>query len=103
MLTIILSDVIGDPLDIIASGPTVRPAAASAAEIAGQYNLTEDTVGSAVMELLLSHPASLDSDAQQDYSHVQNIIVGSISLALQAVVGEAVRVPYTVVIGVNKQ
>ena len=92
MLTIILSDVIGDPLDIIASGPTVRPAAASAAEIAGQYNLTEDTVGPVVMELLLSHPASLDSD-EHDYSHVQNIIVGSISLALQAVVGEAVRVP----------
>jgi glycerate 2-kinase len=94
VLTLILSDVIGDPLDIIASGPTVCPTASptAAADIVRQYGLTEDDMGPAVSQLLLLPSEKEDSLDSQVFENVTNLVVGNISLALQSIVEKASEV-----------
>ncbi len=91
VLALILSDVIGDPLEIIASGPTVRPSAAQSntAEIVREFGLA-DKLDSAVLQLLLADP---EEQIHEDFSHVTNLLLGNISLALQAVIQQAAEVP----------
>ncbi len=92
VLALILSDVIGDPLEIIASGPTVRPPAAAqsnTAEIVREFGLA-DKVDPAVLQLLLAEP---EEQIHEDFSHVTNLLLGNISLALQAVIQQAAQVP----------
>jgi glycerate 2-kinase len=90
VLALILSDVIGDPLEIIASGPTVRPAAAqsNSAEIVQEFGLA-DKLDPAVLQLLLADP---EEKIDEDFSHVSNLLLGNISLALQAVIQQAAEV-----------
>ncbi len=92
VLALILSDVIGDPLEIIASGPTVRPAAAAqsnTAEIVREFGLA-DKLDPAVLQLLLADPEEI---IHEDFPHVSNLLLGNISLALQAVIQQAAEVP----------
>ncbi|XP_030061171.1 glycerate kinase [Microcaecilia unicolor] len=80
VVSLILSDVIGDSLDIIASGPTV-PSSHSASDclqILGKYNL-EHAVPKAVKSAL-QRPSSLPDS--REFKHVHNVIIGSNSLAL---------------------
>ncbi|NWQ82022.1 GLCTK kinase, partial [Columbina picui] len=81
VVSLILSDVIGDPLDIIASGPTAASShnIQDCLQILTKYNLLHSLPKS--VETVLSH-SSTKPTAPEDYSHVYNIIIGSNALAL---------------------
>jgi glycerate-2-kinase len=99
VLTLILSDVIDDPLD---SGPTVCSTAAptAAADIVHLYGLTEDDLGPAVSQLLLpSSEIEEDYHGSEVFTRVTNLILGNISLALQSVVKKASEVPVYFTVG----
>ncbi|XP_078711897.1 glycerate kinase isoform X2 [Lampetra fluviatilis] len=93
VVTLILSDVVGDPLEAIASGPTVRnPTTPShCLDVLGRYELLGRVAPSVLHHL--SHPPSPRSD-DDDLSHVLNLIVGSSGLALQEACAHAARLGY---------
>jgi hydroxypyruvate reductase len=84
VLALILSDVIGDDLDVIGSGPTVpdRSTMADAERILRHYGITTPVLG--------------ESPKPEDaaFRRVQNLIVGSNALAVSAAADEARRLGY---------
>lgn len=89
--SLILSDVVGDPLEIIASGPTVPdPSTFSDAwAIVAQYKLQDD-LPAAVTQYLQSDTSPETPKADDPlFNRVHNIIVGSNRLAAQAAVQTA--------------
>ena len=94
LVALILSDVVGDPLDVIASGPTAPDPTsyATAVSVLERYNVI-DSVPHAVRDYLHAGlelrvpetPKPLD----KVFSKVNNIIIGSNRLAAQAAVMEA--------------
>ncbi len=89
IISLILSDVIGDPLDIIASGPTSPDPTTfrDALHVIEKFALRED-VPAPVMNHLLDGSAGkiLDTPKTGDkiFSRVNNIIVGNNRIALEA-------------------
>ncbi|XP_010148245.1 PREDICTED: glycerate kinase [Eurypyga helias] len=81
VVSLILSDVVGDPLDIIASGPTAASSHSTqdCLQILTKYNLLR-SLPKSVEAVLSSSPTK--PTAPEDYSHVYNIIIGSNALAL---------------------
>jgi len=77
VLTLIVSDVIGDPLDLIASGPTVPVTVSCARAVLQKYNL-EDKLSETVLESLdnISNPSDY-------FENINNIILANNSLALK--------------------
>ena len=115
VLTLILSDIIGDPLDLIASGPTVadRSDWEDAMAIVNEYGLQkggEHELPSNVLQLLQmgceglledtpkeDHPAfSLNEATSTLYS--QNILVGNNNAAVMAAANEAEQLGYNPVV-----
>ncbi|NXX84313.1 GLCTK kinase, partial [Urocolius indicus] len=82
VVSLILSDVIGDPLDIIASGPTAASShtVQDCLQILTKYNLLH-TLPHSVETVLSSSPTN--PSAPQEYSHVCNFLIGSNRLALE--------------------
>ncbi|NWR47947.1 GLCTK kinase, partial [Regulus satrapa] len=82
VVSLILSDVIGDPLDIIASGPTAASSHSvrDCLQILTKYNLLHNLPKS--VEMVLSSSPTKPT-APENYSHVSNIILGSNTLALE--------------------
>ncbi|KAF2981154.1 hypothetical protein EK904_006833 [Melospiza melodia maxima] len=82
VVSLILSDVIGDPLDIIASGPTAPSShnVQDCLQILTKYNLLHSLPKS--VEMVLSSSPTKPT-APENYSHVSNIILGSNRLALE--------------------
>jgi glycerate 2-kinase len=103
MVSLILSDVIGDPLDAIASGPTVPDPTtwADAAEIIRAYGLQEKLPAS-VAALLAEGTAGKISDTPDEtsgiFESVSNILIGTNISALQAAAEEAGELGYGPVI-----
>jgi hydroxypyruvate reductase len=91
---LILSDVVGDPLEVIASGPTVPDptAFADAWAIVEQFRL-QDSLPVAVVRWLRAGLAAEVSDTPKPgdliFERVHNIIIGSNWLAAQAAVNAA--------------
>lgn len=77
--SLILSDVIGNPLDIIASGPTVlnRDPPEAAIQILQKYNIQ---ITDRIHQTIHAKPAS-----KKEFFHVSNNIIGSIETALSAI------------------
>ncbi|NXT33658.1 GLCTK kinase, partial [Pelecanoides urinatrix] len=97
VVSLILSDVIGDPLDIIASGPTAANSHSvqDCLQILAKYNLLHNLPKS-VETVLASSPSK--PTAPEDYSHVCNIIIGSNMLALDKAKGQAEGLGYATLI-----
>ncbi|NXP10202.1 GLCTK kinase, partial [Thinocorus orbignyianus] len=97
VVSLILSDVIGDPLDIIASGPTVASSHSvqDCLQILTKYNLLHNLPKS-VETVLSSSPTK--PTAPEDYSHVCNVIIGSNTLALDEAKRQAEGLGYTTLI-----
>ncbi|NXL58644.1 GLCTK kinase, partial [Chordeiles acutipennis] len=97
VVSLILSDVIGDPLDIIASGPTAASSHSiqDCLQILTKYNLLHNLPKS--VETVLSRSPTKPT-APEDYSHVCNIIIGSNTLALDEAKHQAERLGYTTLI-----
>ncbi len=89
IVSLILSDVIGDPLDVIASGPMAPDPSTygDALDILARYSL-EDAVPQAVIDLLDDGKRGLLPETPKAgntvFDKVENIVVGSNRLALEA-------------------
>ncbi|KAM6468240.1 glycerate kinase [Liasis olivaceus] len=97
VLSLILSDVIGDPLDIIASGPTVAssPSMQDCFRILGKYDILNNLPES-VLTVLSSSVTK--HNTQQDYSHVYNVVIGSNRLALEEAKCQAEKLGYLTIL-----
>ncbi|NWW43389.1 GLCTK kinase, partial [Pedionomus torquatus] len=97
VVSLILSDVIGDPLDIIASGPTVASSHSiqDCLQILTKYNLLHNLPQS--VEMVLSSSPTKPT-APEDYSHVCNVIIGSNALALDEAKRQAEGLGYATLI-----
>ncbi len=89
VLTLILSDVIGDPLDVIASGPTVpnQTTPTDALRLSHKYSLTERLPPAVVAHLQKDGDLTSNSSVpllSREYSHVQNVLIGSNCIATEA-------------------
>jgi hydroxypyruvate reductase len=87
--TLILSDVVGSPLDVIASGPTVpdRSRFADALEILRRYDLLDQTPPSMRVHLEAgAHGQIAETPKPGDplFTRVQNVLIGSNVQAAQA-------------------
>ncbi|XP_040263385.1 glycerate kinase [Bufo bufo] len=92
VVSLILSDVIGDDLDVIASGPTVCGSypAEDCARVLRTYGL-RGSVPAAVEEVLLSRPQAAPP---QHPGRVHNILIGSNLLALREAEQESQKLGY---------
>ncbi|MDZ4201099.1 MAG: HAD-IIB family hydrolase [Gallionella sp.] len=89
VLTLLLSDVIGDRLDVIASGPTAPDAStyADALAVIANYGLRERMPPQVIAHLELGANGQLDETAKAGdscFEQTRNVIVGALGLALSA-------------------
>ncbi|MCR4406895.1 MAG: glycerate kinase [Anaerolineae bacterium] len=94
VVALILSDVVGNPLDVIASGPTVPDPTtfAEAWAVLERYGITDevpDSITSRLRAGLAGQVPETPKPGDLVFTRVQNVIVGSNEIAAQAVVDEA--------------
>jgi glycerate 2-kinase len=99
LITLIISDVLGDPLDIIASGPTVPDShtAADALAILDRYLGNAETVAPGAFKHLRTaaeNKPSSGSDARSP-CQVTNLVIGNNAVAVDAAGVEAERRGYS--------
>ncbi|XP_014476417.1 PREDICTED: glycerate kinase [Dinoponera quadriceps] len=102
VITLILSDIINDPVDLIASGPTVYNAKApeEIAAVLRKYNLYQSLDGD-LKKVLTSKETHNDApllNTAGQFKHVTNIIVGNNTMAVEAASREALRKGFTPII-----
>lgn len=90
VLTLILSDVVGDDLDVIGSGPTVpdRSTFAEARAILEEYGISSK-MPLRVRERLSGDATETPKLGDKIFANVQNLIVGSTRLAVEVAAREA--------------
>lgn len=95
LLTLILSDVIGDDLDVIGSGPTVpdRSTFADARAILEKYGIARK-LPAAVRARLNGDAPETPKPGDPIFTRVQNLIVGSNRLAVDAAARQARELGY---------
>jgi glycerate 2-kinase len=95
LLTLILSDVIGDDLDVIGSGPTVPDPStfADARAIFEKYKIWKK-LPSAVRRRFTSPPEETPKPGDKVFEKTRNVIVGSNALAVDAAAAEARRLGF---------
>ena len=99
VVALILSDVVGDPLDVIASGPTAPDPTtyAEAQTILAQYDLVEQLPPSVLMHLEKGadkYIAETPKPGDSVFANVVNVIVGSNRQAALAAIAEAENLGY---------
>lgn len=89
ILSLILSDVVGSPLEAIASGPTAPDPTTreDAKEILSKYHLL-DEIPSTILQSVKENPETPKSD-DLIFSRVRNVIVGDNALAAKAALAQA--------------
>ena len=103
VLSLILSDVIGDPLDFIASGPTSPDTTtwADALAIVNRYDTAEE-MPQKIRQLLRDGSEGKIPDTPKKgnplFDHVENIIIGSNRIATEAARKKAQRLGYEPVV-----
>lgn len=98
LFSLIISDVVGDPLDVIASGPTAADPStfADALAVLARHRLTDQVPG-AVLRYLQAGAAGQAPETLKDLPpHVHNRVIGSNAGALAAAHQEAERRGYRV-------
>ncbi len=104
LLSLIISDVLGDPLEIIASGPTVtdlRPDPAQALEVLKTLGLLQHPqLSNVVRWLRKSDKTSVSSNS---VAQVQNVILGNLADAVDAAGVRAVELGYRYSMHVARQ
>jgi len=93
LATLIISDVIGDPLDVIASGPTVSDSSTprEAIEVLEQFGAREAGISPAVFDALQRAKPSTTPIGDR----VQNVVIGNNAVAVDAAGMEAERLGYS--------
>ena len=103
LITLILSDVVGDPLDIIASGPTVPDESTfeEAFKVIEKYSL-ENEIPDSVCELLKKgrngEIKENPKHGDKIFTNTQNVIIGSNKIALEAAEQKAAELGYNTII-----
>jgi len=103
LISLILSDVIGDPLDVIASGPTVPDEStySDCMEIIERYDLT-NRLPAGVVEYFRQGLAGVLPETPKAgdpvFSKVQNLVVGNNREALLAAKEEAISLGYNTLV-----
>jgi glycerate 2-kinase len=99
VVALLLSDVIGDPLDVIGSGPTAPDASTfgSAWAVVEKYDLADKIPAVVRARLERGADGALDETPKAGdacFRHVKNLIVGSNRLAVQAAAVKARELGY---------
>ena len=96
--SLIISDVIGDPLDVIASGPTAPDPTtfADALQVLKRYDLLNRASPRIVRFLNLGASGRFAESCKSLPENVQNFVIGNNARALAAAAAEACRLGYTV-------
>jgi len=96
LITLVLSDVIGDPLDVIASGPTVPDptTAADARAVLERYRIEETRFLSLRLQKNLVSWHETPKPGDPIFANTQYVIVGSNRLAALAAVEQARRMGF---------
>jgi len=105
VLTLILSDVLGDQLDVIGSGPTVPDAStfADARAVFEKYGIS-DQVPRGVRQRILSGSPETPKPGDPVFDRVNNLIIGSNRLAVDAAAQKARALGYrTLVLSTSVQ
>ena len=89
VVSLILSDVIGNPLEAIASGPTAPDPStrAQAFEVLDKYHLN-DQISAELYQILQTMPEP-PGPSDSIFSHVQNVIIGSNVQAAESALNQA--------------
>jgi len=103
VLTLILSDIVGDPLDAIASGPTVPDPTtyASALAILDKYHIREEIPASIRTHLEAGAAGKIPETPKPDdplFGRVRSVMVASNIQALEAARAEAQRLGFQAII-----
>ena len=103
VISLILSDVIGNPLEAIASGPTSPNPTTNtdALAILKKYGI-ENEVSSSIREFLESHSELLEIEKQEPQLQIQNTIIGDNAFAAQAALEQAGREGFSAEILTNE-
>lgn len=98
LVSLIISDVVGDPLDVIASGPTAPDPTtfADALAVLDRYRLTEVAPAAVVERLRAGAGGAVRETPKQLPATVHNRVVGSNAVALAAARSVAGRLDYHV-------
>lgn len=88
IISLIISDIVSDPIDLIASGPTVYKAKPTkeVLEIVKKYDLLKDVEGG-LKALLNSKEPKEEKDVlnkKKQFKHVHNVIIGNNLIAMNA-------------------
>jgi glycerate 2-kinase len=105
LLTLILSDVVGDDLDVIGSGPTVPDSStcADARAVFEKYGISE-RVPRGVLQRILSGAGESPKPGDPVFHRVNNLIIGSNRLAVDAAAQKARALGYrTMVLSTSVQ
>jgi hydroxypyruvate reductase len=96
LIALIISDVIGDPLDLIASGPTVADASTprAALDVLEKFGVLEAEIAPAAVAYL-GHKAQQPPSAAAPRCSVRNIVIGNNAVAVDAAGVEAERRGYS--------
>jgi hydroxypyruvate reductase/glycerate 2-kinase len=99
LVSLIISDVVGDPLDVIASGPTAPDPTtfAEALVVLDRYRLTDQVPASVVGRLRAGAAGTLPETPKQLPPNVHNLVIGSNAVALEAARSVAEQLRYRVV------
>ncbi len=98
LITLIISDVLGDPLDVIASGPTVEDSrtARDALEILERYSVGDESVTRDALTYLRRRASVVTDRSKQEVSHhVTNLVIGNNAVAVDSAGIEAERRGYS--------
>jgi glycerate 2-kinase len=98
MLSLIISDVIGDPLDVIASGPTVADEStpADALEIINRVIRDQAAVPDNVRQVLQAKIAATSHSSEICHRQISNFLIGNNGVAVRAAEARAVELGYEV-------
>ncbi len=96
VVTFILSDVIGYPLDLIASGPTAlgKGSVKEALEVAARYGIENQLPAGVYHELRQRAAAEKTHSRSTDAASVENILVGNNEIAGRAALAQAERLGF---------
>lgn len=97
LITLVISDVIGDPLDIIASGPTVAntTTAEDALRVLDKFGARSAGIAPRAVAWLEEHRRSPPALAGRSACQVTNLIIGNNAIAVDAAGMEAERRGYS--------
>ncbi len=97
LITLIISDVLGDPLDVIASGPTVAntTTASDALEVLRQFPASDRRVTEVVYRYLQHRCTTEPARSWPPTCRVSNVVIGNNAVAVDAAGLEAERRGYS--------